>query len=291
MGESRESLCRGWPSLSLMCNTRPRSAPLRERLRLRITRARRWLTSPPRRVGIANDDGGQGDSAIRVPTSYAEEMKATVITCRDRASEVEDDDEDNEHGVDNALPDGRNHREVRQFSSEFLVKSELLQSNLNQSAAKERATVHELTKAKLLTYYARRDDTSMRAAGHMRRRHGSATEVEMGGAAEMAARDADGSFQVRSGTLRAARTQRLYSEPPTGLGGSDSFSSVGSASFAAPSSPRLLPRKPLPPLARAPRSPGAVSEGSTGSNMATTPVPGVPHFRPASNSQQRVAAS
>lgn len=155
-----------------------------------------------------------------VPADFAKEMASVVALSASRGCDHEDDDEE-EQGTNvtdvSSERDAswRESRRIRQFSSEFLVDTSLL-SQL-PGVANASATVHELTKAKLLAYYARRDGTM---AGGQRAR--AISDADLSGANASAATSEV--LQYRAGALRAARTQRVYSEPPSSCNTPESHS-------------------------------------------------------------------
>lgn len=160
-----------------------------------------------------------------VPVDFKSEMALTVRACQDRMSEREDENDEGEEVTASpgtaspsaSVKPSRPTRQIREFSSEFLVDTALLTvpMSLVVSEGAQTSSVHDLTKAKLLAYYARRTDGNMRGGGmYTRARASSYSEVPQ---AMADAQTASASHHLRSGSLRAARTQRVYSEPPASM--------------------------------------------------------------------------
>ena len=116
---------------------------------------------------------------------------------------------------------------LRNFSlDEVALAADLEVSSLLELVREpgEIASVHDLTKVKLLAYYARRVDAGMQGPAQRERATSlGGDESSFGGAnlresptPESGRRSTSSTsfLQMRSGSLRAARTQRIYSEPP-----------------------------------------------------------------------------
>ena len=195
-------------------------------------------------------------------------MSRTLRCCKDRASNTEEEDDDESSsfrvvgttsttssaagGPWNATRSTK--QRLRQFSSEFLVDSSLLSSLSVESGPKATATVHDLTKAKLLAYYAGR---SGGAANERRERANSFTDTS---------EPEPGPRMRRSGSLRAARTQRVYSDPPARQGIADAPENTQSARQRAAQQPRSQSVVGAPvlgvPVVRAPAAAHAVLAGA-----------------------------
>ena len=248
------------------------SARLQERFRIRFTRARRWLGSPSRRVAVEDPQ-----DALKVADGFAEEMKATVNASRGRASEREVDDDDDD---DDTVQGGGSSANGSRSEGRYILSSSSQFPDLFpalSSVTKEAATPQELAMARLLQHYSRRDATSFG-----RQRAGSQADLSD------AAAKATGSFTRESGTLRAARTARMFSEPTVApISHPDASDSPSAPAFSP--SPK---RRSLPPLANAPRPRAKTQDSpahaatSVGAERSTL-VPGVPHFRPAGSSVGR----
>ena len=282
----RGAVCLQPRCLSRMGRGQRAEAP--ECLRLCWQRARHLVGAPTRRVGV---DPPQDE--------FVKEMKATVNTFRDRASNVDEDEDEDNIATTASSSDQRKHRQVRSFSSEFHVEPGLLKG----ADSRQHAAVEDLNKARLLAYYARRD-AAMTGRGPHRPRAASQTDMSHTASSAIEAVEAVGPparTATRSGTLRAARTSRMYSDPTAPIGGMASSMELAANSavrFSMPDATSTSPsRRALPPLPYAPR-PGTIAEGDelAGSSMASSDAPpalqaGVPHFRSASSSSSSVTGS
>lgn len=251
---------------------------------------RRVSAVMPRRTSVSPIKSG----LPKIEPQFRDEMALTVKACQDRMSEREDEaDEDDDVGFIPApekpsVPAStRPARQLREFSSEFLVDTALLSSPMKH-VAESSATVHDLTKAKLLAYYARRAGGDMGGGSPTRTRASSFSEAPQAKAddavnAAMSATNEATEHIHRSGSLRAARTQRVYSEPPASME-KDSFGSQESNAGSTPAAP-----SPSPPLrVRGGRSQSVLSRKGSAESVSQ---PGVPHFRqPADAATEGVAA-
>ena len=208
----------------------------------------------------------------QVPTDFAAEMATTVRACAGRMSDRDDEDDDELEDTNTLCGtpssastrgsfNAANHRSLRKFSGESAADETLEHAETVGGA-------YELTKAKLLAYCARRG--GVRAISGVRRR---SYDAQMAGDPTQ---DAKHEALMRSGSMRAARTRRASSDPPSLLVDSSfALAAIAAAESGSESTPpRVRPSK----LQRA-------STGSVPNNcrrgISMSEQPGVPHFREA----------
>lgn len=187
-------------------------------------------------MGCNSSTGKQVEPASKavvppVPKDFAEEMSRTLHNFKDRASNTELEDENDEETMSSGnrvrhdkSPSSSYKKRLNACSNEFLVDTTVIDKQNGRGDAK----VNELTKAKLLTYYAGR-------GGERRERSFSFTPeasepAVASDAADLAFNEPVSGREAqlrRSGSYRAARSQRAYSQPPLLLEGrSDSSDST-----------------------------------------------------------------
>lgn len=250
---------------------------------------KRGLVTARRRVNTAVTAGRRSLTGLgvpKVPVGFASEMEATIKACQGRSSDYEDVDDDADVAMLTGAADEplRPTRQVRDISSEFRVDAALLHAPKSNVVAVGNTTVHDLTKAKLLAYYARRTDGEFGRGTRARAASFSELPQVPLPSAEDEHQNTSVSGKSMSGSLRAARTQRLYSEPPVFM--ADSFGSIASdgSVIAGSQAPGGSPRSGHSSVGAGGRSCSVLDTVRALDGVVPEDdkemLPGVPHFRP-----------
>ena len=158
----------------------------------------------------------------KIPDLYAKEMASTLADFKNRAVTIDatDDGEDERFSsaITSSFSEDISHTPPPQWETARLRQLE----TMLDSGPSEAETISEITKSRLLMYYVRMVDTD--------RTHGRSFSCTESGPvmvdlASITERSASMSMAQRShrqrttasGSLRAARTQRVFSDPPPAL--------------------------------------------------------------------------